>query len=271
MGEAERWSSLVRPRGPLTYRIEQLTGLHDADLAGAPRLSDALAALARFVGRLPVVGQSVELDLAYLDRAGLRLENAAYDTFELGQLLVPGLPTYDLRQVSRALGVVSNGQHRALADADTAREVFLALLHRLGGLRLDTLMLVNRFAAGLNWSLAPLFVAAERVRTRDYLESAIGRRGEGRLPAPGGVPMPGAPADAPPPLVPEPGVGLLDADALVGALSADGELASQLLGYEERAEQLEMVRAVTAALDGDEHLVVEAATGTGKSLAYLLP
>lgn len=39
----------------------------------------------------------------------------------------------------------------------------------------------------------------------------------------------------------------------------------------ERAGQVEMVEAVANALAGRSHLVVEAGTGTGKSLAYLIP
>ena len=41
--------------------------------------------------------------------------------------------------------------------------------------------------------------------------------------------------------------------------------------YEERPEQLEMALAVARALSQEELLVVEAGTGTGKSLAYLIP
>ena len=41
--------------------------------------------------------------------------------------------------------------------------------------------------------------------------------------------------------------------------------------YEERPEQLEMALAVARALAEEELLVVEAGTGTGKSLAYLIP
>ncbi len=39
----------------------------------------------------------------------------------------------------------------------------------------------------------------------------------------------------------------------------------------ERAGQVEMTRAVTDAIASGEHLLVQAGTGTGKSLAYLLP
>src|SRR5258708_2197064 len=50
-----------------------------------------------------------------------------------------------------------------------------------------------------------------------------------------------------------------------------GVLPQALPGYEERGAQIGMARRVAAALDNSEHAVIEAGTGTGKSLAYLLP
>ncbi len=43
------------------------------------------------------------------------------------------------------------------------------------------------------------------------------------------------------------------------------------LGGEERTGQVEMAQAVTDAMDHGEHLLVQAGTGTGKSLGYLVP
>jgi ATP-dependent DNA helicase DinG len=43
------------------------------------------------------------------------------------------------------------------------------------------------------------------------------------------------------------------------------------LGGTERAGQVQMAEAVAAALSSGEHLLVQAGTGTGKSLAYLVP
>jgi ATP-dependent DNA helicase DinG len=48
-------------------------------------------------------------------------------------------------------------------------------------------------------------------------------------------------------------------------------LARRLSGYEHREGQLAMAHAVADALDKDRHLFVEAGTGTGKTLAYLVP
>ena len=50
-----------------------------------------------------------------------------------------------------------------------------------------------------------------------------------------------------------------------------GILAQSPLPYEYRPGQLEMAKAVERALAERRHLIVEAGTGTGKTLAYLLP
>jgi ATP-dependent DNA helicase DinG len=50
-----------------------------------------------------------------------------------------------------------------------------------------------------------------------------------------------------------------------------GLLARQLSSYEFRPSQLEMAKAVLGAIEEGGHLCVEAGTGTGKTLAYLIP
>ncbi|MEE3253524.1 MAG: ATP-dependent DNA helicase [Nitrospinota bacterium] len=54
-------------------------------------------------------------------------------------------------------------------------------------------------------------------------------------------------------------------------LGFDGTLAQKLDGFEYRPQQLEMAQAVEEAFNKAQHLIVEAGTGTGKSLAYLIP
>ncbi|WP_425590977.1 DEAD/DEAH box helicase, partial [Candidatus Neomicrothrix sp.] len=56
---------------------------------------------------------------------------------------------------------------------------------------------------------------------------------------------------------------------MVSALAAvTGSLAG---GGEERPGQVTMAQAVAKAIADERHLVVQAGTGTGKSLAYLVP
>ncbi|MGQ9703136.1 MAG: helicase C-terminal domain-containing protein [Actinomycetota bacterium] len=61
------------------------------------------------------------------------------------------------------------------------------------------------------------------------------------------------------------------AELTMEILSKNGPLASFHPGYEPRPQQEEMAREVARALDDSVFLVVEAGTGVGKSLAYLVP
>ncbi len=49
------------------------------------------------------------------------------------------------------------------------------------------------------------------------------------------------------------------------------QTAVRSLGGAERTSQLTMASAVAHSIDTGEHLAVQAGTGTGKSLAYLVP
>src|SRR5580698_10304346 len=55
------------------------------------------------------------------------------------------------------------------------------------------------------------------------------------------------------------------------AVSGLDKITAQMSGGEHRPEQQEMCRAVAEAMVTRTHLVVQAGTGTGKSLAYLVP
>ncbi|MEK9627427.1 MAG: ATP-dependent DNA helicase [Nitrospinota bacterium] len=54
-------------------------------------------------------------------------------------------------------------------------------------------------------------------------------------------------------------------------LGTHGILSEKLEGFEHRPQQMEMAQSVETAFNEARHLIVEAGTGTGKSLAYLIP
>src|ERR1700685_2715628 len=60
-------------------------------------------------------------------------------------------------------------------------------------------------------------------------------------------------------------------DAGDDAVAGLDKITAQMSGGEHRPEQQEMCRAVAEAVATRTHLVVQAGTGTGKSLAYLVP
>ena len=55
------------------------------------------------------------------------------------------------------------------------------------------------------------------------------------------------------------------------AFTAEGVVGSLYEEYEQRGEQVAMAEAVRNAFARSRNLMVEAGTGVGKSMAYLLP
>lgn len=63
----------------------------------------------------------------------------------------------------------------------------------------------------------------------------------------------------------------IDPKVLAQIIAEDGPIAKKLESYEYRPQQIEMIETVSRALNENKISVVEAGTGTGKTLAYLLP
>ncbi len=59
--------------------------------------------------------------------------------------------------------------------------------------------------------------------------------------------------------------------ALTPFFSSDGSLSKVIQGYSPRASQLEMAESIALAIENQQNLIAEAGTGTGKTVAYLVP
>ena len=84
------------------------------------------------------------------------------------------------------------------------------------------------------------------------------------------VALPGQPASSTPARASQPAPGGKDS-SLYQFFAPGGVLSRTHPAYEFRRGQLQMAQAVEQALAEKRHLIVEAGTGTGKTLAYLLP
>ena len=259
-GASETFTTFVAPKRAIPFHIQRLTGISDEDVAGAPQFAEIGADLEAFIGADPVIGQNVSFDLDFLARGLLRPPGPAYDTHDLSGLLLPDLLEHSLRAIARHLQIDFPVRHRALADAEAARQVFLALRERLAALPPPLLAEAARIAAATDWPL------------RYLLQEVSGER-----PAGPGAEAPGLVHGAvrPPPKYGPPvaadggGPYSVDPQEIEGALT--GIAGDVIEDFEERPEQVTMARAVADALNQGEHLLVEAGTGIGKSLAYLLP
>ncbi len=252
----DTFHTLVKPYRLLPYRIQVLTGITQAEVDAAPPLPVVVEELLSFLAHHPIVGQNIAFDLEFLSQKGISLPNPIYDTFELATILLPTLSDYSLAAVAESLGLTALPRHRALPDAMAAKEAFLALWDRARGLDVAIVAEMVRLTRDRDLSLAPLFrhIWEERGLPVEG-EFDVPRHAEkrkGRLVA--------ATARKP-----------LDVKGLTQMLEMEGPLAKAFPGFEHRAEQVEMMQAMAQALNQGQRLIVEAGTGTGKSIAYLLP
>jgi ATP-dependent DNA helicase DinG len=63
----------------------------------------------------------------------------------------------------------------------------------------------------------------------------------------------------------------IDAQQMSETLSPGGIVSTKLQGYEYRPQQLQMIKKVSEAFNDQKIAIIEAGTGVGKSLAYLIP
>jgi DNA polymerase-3 subunit epsilon/ATP-dependent DNA helicase DinG len=264
---AEVFHTLVNPRREVPYRVQLMTGLSSRELRRAPSFAEVASDLERFLALHPVVGQNVGFDLSFLSRWGVQPGGPAFDTWELARLLLFDLPDYSLRSLARHLGLDYPTQHRAPADAEAAGRVFVALRERLSLAPAAVLAELERLAALAEWPLRHLFreLLAEAQAGSAPTAGAVRGLEESAL---GVVKMPreaGASLGA---LGEKRAVPPDEVETLLEGLAGHPEV---LAGFERRPEQAAMARAVAEVLSGAEHLIVEAGTGVGKSLAYLLP
>ena len=267
--ELESFSSMVNPGRRIPPAIAELTGIADRDVVTAPPFSALRPKLVRFVGDVPVVGHNIRFDLGFLHRQNCLKRHAYVDTLELATILLPSEQRYGLGKLMQSLGInVSGRHHRALDDARAAMRLLMALQARANDLPLDTLVQINSAARAHRWPLTSVFDEAER-HQRAHLEKARGVRPGVRGGAVARRALGTGVDDEP--LVPVDVRTVLDLDALTSMVEPGGALEDAFPGFEYRLQQVEMMQAIADAFNHGSHLIVEAGTGTGKSIAYLLP
>lgn len=260
----ETFQRLVRPRHSLPIKIAQFTGINAAELEAAQPFHAVAPELVRFIKSYPVVGHSVGFDIRMLAAQGLRLPQPSYDTFELSTLLLPGQPSYNLGALAAGLGVPHPDAHRALADADVTRQLFVRLVQRIQSLDDAMLNEIVGLSGQTNWSPRLLFEAIARERAHSALNRPLA--GSATETQPLGVSWRGVK-----PLETTGRSTAVDLDQVRHFFAPDGPLKQTFPGYEQRTQQLDMTLNVAQAFNEGGTLLVEAPTGTGKSMAYLVP
>ncbi len=280
----ERISQLIRPGKPIPENIQRITGISNEDVANAPPFEQVVDNILAFIGNAPLVVHNVSFDLPFLEYHIRKvkgeslfwdsrevtyqfLRNQKVDTVLLARMYFYFLPGFSLNQVAEFFGISNPQAHRALSDAEVAGQLLLRLVYTAAQTPFKDVQRILKILEGTDNPIKPFFeklavglangeVAVPGVLDQStvVLESFYNIIGE--------EVKPGTPSLSTTPI---------DEDQIQSFFEEEGGLHQHFGNYEVRPQQIDMARAVAHAFNEGKFLVVEAGTGTGKSLAYLVP
>lgn len=263
----DRFDTFVKPSGLIPAEITELTSITNADVAHAPSAEGAVAALAEFVGGAPVIAHNAAFDRGFIEAVsgGSEVSDIWIDSLALSRIALPRLSSHKLASMAELFGCASVS-HRANADVEALCGVWRILLCGLDDLPLGLMRRLADMHPDVPWSYRPIFsflagshpeAVFSLVSARHDILAADSSSAAGSS----------ARIDADE----LPGLNLPSREEVEACFEPDGLVNRMYPGYEPRMEQVQMAAEVRDALATSSHRVIEAGTGVGKSIAYLVP
>ncbi len=261
----DKKNTLLNPNKTIPPFITNLTNITNEDVMDAPNFLEKADKIIEVFKDSYLIAHNVPFDMGFLN-AELKnngrpiLRNPVIDTVELSRILFPKAPGYKLSQLAAYLNIQHDDPHRAVSDAYVTAKLFLKLKAKLKSLPYETLAHLLKLEKMLKSDLYELlfefqeqksfemhndpslvthngliFKMEEEIQQEDFIiASSFGE--------------------------------LLDT-----IYEENGTLEAHLMKYEKRDGQREMSETIFDAFQQKKHALIEAETGTGKSLAYLIP
>lgn len=248
-------SQMINPDRSVPPAIQQLTGIHPADLTAAPYFADVAGKICELIKDTVIVAHNVNFDYPFLSHAltlaGFSpLTNPAVDTVELAQLLLPTQASYRLSDLTAALGIVHDHPHRADSDAISTAKLLWRLRSVFQALPMPTQKWLSHHGAFLLRDTGSFLQAA--VKTDQLLPATLQQVGDLVIRRP-------RPVEA-------------EAGQAVYPATAAAKKALLRPRFRFRQVQARMMDLIHDNAVGPQlPLMIEAGTGAGKSLGYLLP
>lgn len=252
----DTYTKFVNPGRRIPMFIQDLTGISDADVAQAEPFEAYAETVFEKMQDAIFVAHNTNFDLPFLQkelqRSGLpKWQGLTMDTVELSRLLYPTAISYKLQDITADLGISLGNAHRADDDAYATAELFLRAKNDLGLLPYETLALLHKRSFQLKSDLSRLL----------YEETAKKRGSHhNEMDQFNGVPLK---------LRKNP------ANRKRGQYQPKTDWHNRLEevfpNFERRESQFQMMSAIHETLENADEMVIEASTGMGKTIAYLLP
>nr|WP_302328496.1 ATP-dependent DNA helicase DinG [Salirhabdus salicampi] len=263
----EQYSSYVQPNLEIPAFITGLTGITDEKVQDAPKFNSIIAKIRSLCKDAYFVAHHVQFDLGFLNEALYQegeppIRSKVIDTVELARIFAPRAPGYKLSQLADHFHIEHQAPHRALSDAYVTAELLIRLLEKGKSLPVETLEQLIKFEPKLksdmhnimsNWIEEKKFQLESNDQVEVYRGIAIKKIDND------------TDEEEPTEITDSFGHFLDDTFGETGALQ------KLMYQYERRAGQKDMAEFIFHAFHEQKHALIEAETGTGKTLGYVLP
>jgi len=129
----ERFQELMNPGRPVSYFIEEYTGITNNMLSNADSCNEVMERFADFIQGYNLVAHNASFDKRFLDNELHRI-SSTYDgkfacSLLISRRLYQAAPNHKLGTLINYKGIASNGSfHRALYDSEMTAKLWLAML-----------------------------------------------------------------------------------------------------------------------------------------------
>lgn len=258
----EEFSTYINPEQPISFFIEELTGISNDTVKDAPIFNDVAEQIIRLLQGACFVAHNVLFDLSFLQeeltRCGFdRFYGSTLDTVELAKILKPTSDGYKLHQLAKDGHIEHLRPHQADSDAYATALLLLSFKRKLLSLPVMTLKQLHRLSFSLQSEVSELIedcIDIKRSQPEEYYPHLITYRG----------------------LAFKRVEEELESSELKEPFPVDDATKIKMLQaafpeFELRADQLKMMNVIYDSFEKRRHAIIEAGTGIGKSLGYLFP
>lgn len=258
---SETWQSLIKPSIAIPADITVITGISSEMVKDAPTWNEIEESLSNHLQGQLLIAHNYRFDKNHIEsQLGHTLANDWLDTHDIAKLFLPKLTSYKLMSLADHLQVNDSSHHRALNDAEVCAKVYLKLLE-IGGqyspfALTDASSVIGNSQKSLfessKLSLGGLLYDLAQNTTELETSLSFGDSEENTDFVSESKPR-------------------LSFDQAAEFFAPGGLLSASRNDFQYRPQQVEMLSAIEEAFTTKRHALIEAGTGTGKSLAYLVP
>ncbi|MBC7387025.1 MAG: hypothetical protein H7301_12800 [Cryobacterium sp.] len=261
--EVGRYHTLVRPLSPIPALISELTGITDEMVSRAPSFEDVATAFAEFLGDAPIVAHNSQLEQGFLDAKLSPLVSGliftVHNSIDPLALLLPDAHSHSMENLRKWAGVDFENAHRADKDCVDLLKILVFAHEWKERERPWMSTIVDHFLLEWWWSWYFAESGENFEKKQTLIDLLMDRPFLGDLrdfekkddekTNPEKIEIP-----------------LTDLKSVL-----HGERKPDTAAFSYRDSQFQMSERIRSALETGERVAIEAPTGTGKSVAYLVP